>query len=78
MYVAFPLPLSVTFSLSPGSFYTKTAREIHSIGGLTVGGQTGARFTQRKVQITLGQSVQGGARVDMLPGDGSCQERERR
>lgn len=27
--------------------------------GLTVGGQTGARFTQRKVQIKLGQSVQG-------------------
>lgn len=37
----------------------KTTGEIHSIGGLTVGGQTDARFSHGKVQIKLGQGVQG-------------------
>lgn len=44
------------------------------MGGLTVDGQTGARFTQRKVQIKLGQSVQGVQEFRCCQGDSSCQE----
>ncbi|KAI3358619.1 hypothetical protein L3Q82_015029, partial [Scortum barcoo] len=44
--------------------------------GLTVGGQTGARFTQRKVQIKFGgQSVQGVQEFRRCQrGDSGCQE----
>ncbi len=59
MYVAFPSH-SLCRHLSSGSLFLDKDHEGDSqYWGLTVGGQTGARFTQRKVQIKLGQSVQG-------------------
>lgn len=46
--------------LSSGSLFLDKDHEGDSqYWGLTVGGQTGARFAQRKVQIKSGQSVQG-------------------
>lgn len=51
---------SLCHYLSSGSLFLDKDHEGDSqYWGLTVGGQTGARFTQRKVQIKLGQSVQG-------------------
>ena len=53
-------PRSLCWYLSSGSLFLDKDHEGDSqYWGLTVGGQTGARFAQRKVQIKSGQSVQG-------------------
>lgn len=51
---------SLSLFLSSGSLFLDKDHEGDSqYWGLTVGGQTTARFTQRKVQMKLGQRVQG-------------------
>lgn len=58
------LPGSNSFTISLGSFFFpyKTTREIHSIGGLTVGGHISLKV---ELQTNLGQ---GCSRAQMLPG----------
>lgn len=60
---------SQSLALRGVCFRTKTPRGSFTVsGGLTVGGHTVARITQRKVQNRLGQSVQG------VPESGGCRE----
>lgn len=71
----FSVSCYLSLSLSSGSlFLDKDHTGDSQYWGLTVGGLTGARFTQRKVQIKLGQHVQGVQEFRCCQGDSSCQD----